>query len=392
MTPDDLHFLTSDAGTKLLADLAQADLAEAHTLGILTRLRKDYAPEQAAAALTLARLRQKAVPKFGDDAQKLFFTPAALEQASDPLVRRYRAQIAAKRRALDVCCSIGTDSLALARAGASAVLGLEFDAVRVAMAQHNAAALNLPAAFRQQDVTQGIPGGYDLIFYDPARRDARGKRIFDVEAYVPPLALVWGWQADVIAVKLAPGVDLSQLADYGGLVEFISVAGDLKEAVLWLGVGESGTKATLIAPDGRVQHWQRDGMPDVVIAPPRRWLLEPDAAILRAGLVQDVAETLDATLLDETIAYISSDEKPQSAWVRAWEILDWMPFHLKKLRAYLRAHDVGKVTIKKRGFAMSPEELSARLKLKAGSASRTLVLTRHAGQPIVLICADMVPS
>ncbi|MBC7870509.1 MAG: SAM-dependent methyltransferase, partial [Chitinophagaceae bacterium] len=64
-----------------------------------------------------------------------------------------------------------------------------------------------------------------------------------------------------------------------------------------------------------------------------------------------------------------------------------MPFNLKKQRAYLRERNVGTVTVKKRGSALTPEGLIADLKLK-GDETRTLVLTRCAGRPIVMICSD----
>ena len=125
-------------------------------------------------------------------------------------------------------------------------------------------------------------------------------------------------------------------------------------------------------------------------APPHRWLIEPDPALIRAGLVQDVAARFGGNLLDETIAYITADTVPDSAWVRGWQILDWMPFHLKRLRDYLRERGIGRVTVKKRGSPVTPKELTAKLKLK-GEQSCTLVLTRHSGQPIVLICEDFNP-
>jgi SAM-dependent methyltransferase len=390
------EFLASPQGERLLAELAQDDLSDSKTLAILARLRKQFDAEQAGAALTMARLRQKAVAKFGEDAQTLFFTPDALEQASDPHIRRYRAQYAAHKTVLDLCCGIGSDALAMAQAGAN-VTGYDMDEIRIAIARHNAAVLGVSAAFEVRDVMQGIPAGADLIFFDPARRDEQGKRIFDVTQYQPPLSLIQQWQASSIVVKIAPGVDLAQVRDYGSGVEFISVAGDLKEAVLWTGAnvpdwarqGAITTRATLITADGIVHHWQRDHEPDVPIAAPRGWLCEPDPAILRAGLVQDVAESHQGALLDETIAYFTTDTKPDSVWLRAWRVLDWMPYNLKKLRAYLRDHHVGRVTVKKRGSPIMPEELIAALKLKSGAETRTLVLTRYQGAPIVLICDDI---
>lgn len=384
----DLEFLMSAPGGALLAQLHEQDLSDARTLGIVSALRKTYTADQSRAALTMARLQVKAVDKFGADASRLFFTEDALQQASDPLVRRYRADtIPAGARVLDACCGIGADALAFVQAGAQ-VIGLDLDPLRVAIARHNAAALGYEMArFEVADVRQGIPAGYDLVFFDPARRDYRGRRIYDVERYLPPLSTVRGWPTGPMLIKLSPGVNVSQLTEYGGGVEFISVAGDLKECVLRLNCGVNGISATLLH-EGTVLHWRRAGpAPDVGLSPPLGWLLEPDPAIIRAGLVQDVAAYFNAMMLDSTIAYLTVDDAPRSPWVRCWPVLDWMPFHVKSLRAYLRQHDVGQVTVKKRGSPVTPEALVPQLKLK-GMQHRVLVLTRCQQQPVVLICGD----
>lgn len=383
----DIEFLRSSVGEALLERLTHEDLSEANTLRLLTALRKEYTAEQVGAALEMERLRIKAVEKFGDDAQHMFFTREALEQASDPLVRAYRAEIIGAHSVIDACCGIGADSLALAAKGA-VVHGLDLDPARVAIAQYNAAVLGLEVQFDVADVTTGLPPA-EWAFFDPARRDERGNRIYDVEQYHPPLSIVNAWNHSSLAVKLSPGVDLDQLKNYSGLVDFVSVAGDLKEAILWLGDGVKPLRATLLIDDVHY-FWQREAgfTPNTGYSSPRGWLVEPDPAILRAGLVQDVAASLNGFLLDETIAYFTTDSRPDSPWVRAWRVLDWMSFNLKKLRAYLRERNVGNVTVKKRGSPLTPETLIPQLKLK-GDESRTLVLTRLEGQPIVLICETM---
>ncbi|MBZ0297229.1 MAG: methyltransferase domain-containing protein [Anaerolineae bacterium] len=389
ITLSDLDFLTRPVGAALLESLAAEDLGEQHTLSLVTRLRRDYAAEAVNAALTLARLRQKAVGKFGDAASGMFFTAEALEQASDPLVRRYRSERIQVQMVIDACCGIGADALALTQAGVD-VQGIDLSPVRIEMARLNAAALglNAQARFEIGDVREGLPLA-EAIFFDPARRDERGKRLFDVEQYQPPLSTVRGWMSPQIVVKLSPGVELTQIEAYGGCVEFISVGGDLKEAVLWLNRDDAvqSTQATLLVADA-AYHFQRDGEePESLLSEPQGWLLEPDAAILRSGLVADLAQRFGASQLDETIAYLTADTPPESPWVRSWRILDWMPLHLKKLRAYLKARHVGRVTVKKRGVSLTPEDVIANLKLK-GPEARTLVLTRRQGQHVVLICEN----
>lgn len=387
ITLDTLNFLSSPAGERVLARLADEPQLthDGATLSLLTALRKDLPPDQAGAALELARMRVKARAKFGDDAARMFFTRDALEQASDPLVRKYRTTlIPASTGVEDMCCGIGSDALAFAQAGFT-VNGYDLDPLRVEMARLNAGVLGLPIHFNVVDAREWQPQG-ETVFFDPARRED-GKRIYNVEQYEPPLSLINHWGALRVLVKLSPGVDLAQLAAYQAGVSFISVNGDLKEALLIRGY-EPNRVAVLLTPDQT--HHLYDGKLTVEVRPPRAWLCEPDPSVIRAGCVQTLGAMIDGTLLDETIAYLSSDEKPESVWLRAWKILDWMPFNLKKLRAYLRERNVGTVTVKKRGFPITPEELIPMLKLK-GESSLTLVMTRWQGTRIVIVCEDYQP-
>ena len=389
ITRSDITFLQSPDGQSLLSKLAGEDLSPQAILSLVSRLRKDYPQQEVTAAISMAQLRQKASTKFAGDAPYLFFTDDALQQASDPYIRHYRTQNVTGLHVLDVCCGIGTDSIAFARAGAI-VHGLDYDETRITIARYNAAVLNLDIRYTVADVTQELDtANYDLIFFDPARRDANGKRLYDVEQYLPPLSLINEWQAEQIMVKISPGVDLAQLEAYGGAVEFISVDGDLKEAVLHKSE-KSGLIATKIE-NGDSQSWENTGEPVTVpIKAPSGWLCEPDASILRANLVQNLTDSMNGHMIDSTIAYFCTEDFPESSWLRAWKIREWLPFNLKKLRARLREMDIGTLTVKKRGSPITPEDLIRKLKLK-GSLSATVVLTRYQEQPVVIICDDILP-
>lgn len=115
-----------------------------------------------------------------------------------------------------------------------------------------------------------------------------------------------------------------------------------------------------------------------------RWLHEPDGAVIRAGLVAEVAEPLAATLLDPSIAYLTTQDEVRTPFARSYEVTDVMPFGLKRLRALLRSRGVGAVTVKKRGSAIEPESLRRQLRLR-GDEQATIVLTRVAGAPTVLL-------
>ena len=67
----------------------------------------------------------------------------------------------------------------------------------------------------------------------------------------------------------------------------------------------------------------------------------------------------------------------------AYAVEDTFPFQLKSLRTWLRDRGVGRLTIKKRGTAVEPEQLRRQLRL-AGDNEATIVLTRVAGRQSVL--------
>jgi hypothetical protein len=118
---------------------------------------------------------------------------------------------------------------------------------------------------------------------------------------------------------------------------------------------------------------------------PGAYLYEPDPAVLRAGLVTTLAGRLDAQQLDPDIAFLTANERVDTPFARSWPVEDWMPFGLKKLRAYLRERRVGAVTIKKRGSPIEPGTLVRDLRL-AGDNEKLVVLTHFEGKPIVIVC------
>ncbi|MHA7961433.1 class I SAM-dependent methyltransferase, partial [Streptomyces sp. L500] len=359
----------------------------AQELATATRLRRDHPADLVSAALGQARLRQRAVAKFGaEDAYRMFFTPNGVEQATRATVAAYRAQrfsALGVRRLADLCCGIGGDAIALARAGIE-VLAVDRDPLTCEVARANAAALGLAELIevRCADVTEIDTSSYDAVFVDPARRGGRG-RIFDPEAYSPPLswAVEAARRAPHAALKIAPGVPHEAIPE-DAEAEWISDGGDVKEAVLWFGTDPAARRATLL-PGGASLVGR--GLPDPAVRPVGRYLYEPDGAVIRAHLVAEAAAELgDGGLIDETIAYVTSDELRDSAYAAAYEITDVLPFNLKKLKAIVRERGIGVAVIKKRGSAVEPEELRKKLKL-AGANSCVIVLTRVAGAPAMLL-------
>lgn len=390
MDLDQLAALRTPEGSAALA--AAARVAGGDPLAAAAALRSTgMPPALAAAALTQAELRRRAVGKFGPPAAGMFLTRAGLEQATRRPVadrRADRLRAAGVRALADLGCGLGADALAAARAGIR-VYGVEADPVTAAMAAANAEAAGLAELFTVEcgDATAFDVGRVDGVFCDPARRRAgTGRRIFDPNAYSPPWDFVVGLAERVpyTVVKVAPGIDHA-LIPAGAEAEWVSADGDLVEAALWCGrLARVPRRATLLRGD--VAHeLTGSGDAEAPVGPARRFVYDPDPAVVRAHLVAELADALDATLADPSIAYLYADAPAATPFARCLEVTDVLPFSLKRLRALLRDRRVGRVEILKRGSALEPEKLRRDLRL-AGDEGASLVLTRVAGAPTVLVC------
>jgi hypothetical protein len=171
----------------------------------------------------------------------------------------------------------------------------------------------------------------------------------------------------------------------GGVeAEWVSDHGEVKEAALWSGrLATTARRATVIGDGGLATLTDEDD-PGAGVRDVGEFLYEPDGAVIRAGLVTAVAAGVDGGLVDEHIAYLTSDASYRTPFARGYRVLERLPYREKQLRAALRERGVGVLTIKKRGVSVSPDELRHRLALQ-GDRTATLVLTRVAGHGTALL-------
>ena len=377
MSPDALQLLGS------IGDLdAKADVVK-----LVSALRAEgYHPSLVAAVLTQAKLRRRARKKFGDFTDGLLFTEDGFEQAS----RLQAAALHAGRflgakveRVADLGCGIGAESLAMAAVDLR-VDAFEIDEVTAAIATFNLGAFD-NVEVHHADVTTVDLSEFGGLFFDPARRElggSRGERAlrkFDPSEYSPNFDwVVEQARTKPTGIKLGPGHPHEAIPD-DCEAQWVSIDGDLVECTLWFGaVGRSkvARAATLVNERGR--HEIVSESKQAVNAEAhglKRYLFEPDNAVIRSHLIAELAEQTNTKLLTDSIAYLTSDEPVQSEWLRGFEIIDEMAFDRKKLKAYLRERNIGILEIKKRGADITPETLRKELSLH-GDNSATLIVTR----------------
>ena len=397
--------LLSAAGRELLDRLAGEDVTPDRALALSSALRGRYPAELIAAALTQQALRVTARAKFAL-ADRMLFTRAGLEQASSELTARHAAERfataglgagagAGAGPVADLCCGIGGNTVALAARPAAPVIGVDADPTSLEFARHNAAvcAPGADVALVCADVRELPLTGLGAVFIDPARRD--GQRRLPPGQYRPPLAwcLRLAETTPLVGVKAAPGLDRAAVPP-GWETEFVAVGRELKEALLWspaLTTAGTATRATVLPSGDSLVSSATDPaepVPAAPLAPPGEYLLDPNPAVTRAGLVADLARSLGAWQIDPMIAFLSSGEPARTPFARTLRVLDSAPWHEKKFARRLRELGIGSADIRRRGLAGDVDQIRHRLALR-GEGAATIVLTRVDDKPWGLICVPL---
>ncbi|MCZ0913943.1 class I SAM-dependent methyltransferase [Gordonia amicalis] len=386
---DDVGFLRSRHGEKALETVSGLALTSSSMLSDITEVRSRYAPHDAALIETV-RCRRRATTKLRDPAE-LLLTDDALQQATASVVAEHRAaEIAGRFPASvvhDMTCSIGAELRELVRAsGISGAIGSDLDRVRLAMARHNVPDATLLVADALTPTSSA-----DVLLADPARRSDAG-RIFRLDQLTPPLLeLLATYAGRVLIVKCAPGLDHQMLRNrfgFDGEVQVTSLDGGVREACLWSGPGiETRRRATVLRtrPDGSVSLFEITDHEDdeVPAGEAGEWIVDPDGAIVRAGLVKHYAHRFGLWQLDPQIAYLTGGSVPAGA--RGFRVIEQVGVTEKILRKALAVHDCGPLEILVRGLDVDPDQLRKKLKPK-GDRPLSVVLTRIGRKGTAFIC------
>ncbi len=348
-------------------------------------LRRRFPVLMCHAALGLVQLRDHAKEKFAR-AEQMFFDREGYEMATRAEVAQYRAwRLRDRAEIVDLCCGIGGDLLFLGQA--ARVTAVDVEHRRLQMARLNCAAHELSAVhFVAADARVLKPRG-DAIFFDPARRSdgARRRRSAD---YDPPLAFVNELQRHVadVAVKVSPAIPEEEIPS-GCEVEFVSSGGQCREAVLYFGRLATAARRATILPERHTITSDLEG--PAPIGPPGAYVYDPDPAVVRAHLIDELARKLGGWKLDAQIAYLSSDTFVQTPFARAYRVLETLPFQIKKLRRRLREQGFFPQQVKRRRFPLEPIEVERKLGIDSGDIPVALLLTRLADRTTCLICQNM---
>lgn len=364
-----------EAAPQLVREAATSQEPE---LRLQQRLRKRFDADVVRDALQLADLRQRATARF-TRGEEMWFDSVGLQQATAEIVAQHKAT-RFEGPVQDLCCGIGGDALALARRGP--VLAVDRDPGRGLCCSWNARLHGVTEQLRVlvADVEQ-LEVRTDLVHIDPDQR-ARpgGRRTSRIQDAVPGKEFLDALQKRVAggAIKLSPAANfLGYFPDCE--VELVSLKGECKQAVVWFG-DLAGAR-----PEDQRQLFRATVLPDAAtisghpltsplrVEPPGEYLFDPDPAVVRAGLVDVLAETYGLWRLDESEEYLGGCEPMKTPFARCFRIEAVTLQRTRAIREAARVADFGPVEIKCRHVPVDADAMRKKLKLGGNEAGVILV-------------------
>lgn len=382
---EDIRWLISPEAGEVLAELASNP---ASPVRVAERLQRRYSRARVRLLLGQVELRRRAVAKF-PEAEQMFFLAQTLEQATDIHVARYKARrYPAGQRIADLCCGIGGDSIALAERGL--ITAVDCDEATVLLAEANVRNLlhkegrNPGHAFLAGDVAHFDVGAFAAWHLDPDRR-ASGRRTTQITSYAPGPETIerLRTEREEGALKLAPATQVPESWQERSELEWIGRDRQCRQQVAWFGSlaqspglrratvlrtapGEPPIVATLAG---------KAGVRSPIAGQIGRYVFDPDATVLAAGLEGALAQQHGLTALHPEVPYFTADEPIVDPILQCFEVTDVLPFDRKRIRRLFHDRGVGRVEIKTRGIAERPEQIRRELRL-GGDRSAVLLLAR----------------
>jgi hypothetical protein len=403
-------------------------------LQVSTQLAKEFSNEERAAIMDYMALVPKFHEKFGiENTAFLLCDKLALEQSTAQDIGRWKANLwpsgpeAVGKTVHDLCCGMGGDSFFLPKE--LTAIGVDLDENRLAMYRYNSSVMRgvSPESSNAHtilgDVRQ-VAQHADYFTIDPARRAIEGENQRDLRNLTPTFE-------EVIEIskhykggmaKIPPGYPICEIPR-GTEILYIGSRTDCRECLVLFGElaqNPDHVRAVMVDKTGNeIANWTfardekrearneseqsqydhnyelegRDRVyrtssseSDLPLGGISKFIAEPAPVLLRSHLFGVVALAHDETthLISPGIAYVTS-EKPLPAPAFAnYEILESSEISTGAVRAMLKSHDIGKLTLKLRGVKVDPDQEIKRLKPK-GKNSATLFYTRLDGEKIAIL-------
>ncbi|MBQ7462241.1 MAG: hypothetical protein IJS63_08315 [Bacteroidaceae bacterium] len=343
---------------------------------------------------------QKKLPLWAKTDGIIYPARVSMEQCSSEQAALYKQQLVerllpgTKQKMVDLTGGFGIDFSFLARLFEEADY-VEQDKDLCEIARHNLPLLGLKEVAIHNETCEEFldeMGDFSFIFIDPSRRDAAGRKMVALSDCSPNVEALQGKlleHAPIVMVKLSPMIDIQDVLlrlPNVSEVHVVSVGGECKEMLLVICRDKKSLTYHCTNITAKTQTFctdRRDAEP-VIAAHPERYLYEPNASILKAGVQNALCQHYDVGKLHPFSHLFTSAHFIEDFPGRSFMIEDYCGFAKKDLNRMLRGIDQCNLTV--RNFPSSVAELRKRLKLREGGDCYLFATTLCDGSHALLRC------
>ena len=332
----------------------------------------------------------------------------SVEQSSSEKTALWKANLVNGATLLDMTGGFGVDTYHFSKI-VQHVTYLEKNTELFDIVQHNFKALNAQniKAINGNSLTflKNTTQKFDWIYLDPARRDEVGNRKIGLAGYFPNLLDIQSLlfqKTTKVLVKVSPMLDIQQAIQQLGTVQkviVLAVQNEVKELLLVLQQKEtleripsnlnstfSNFQCVDLRKDGREITYESTGNRDyydLVFNPPKNYIYEPNAAILKAGLFKEIAIDFKLNKLHPNTHLYTSEQLVADFPGRIFKLKGVENFNKKAIAPYL---DHKKANITTRNFPYAVAQIKKKLGIKDGGFVYLFATTLQDEKLKILIC------
>lgn len=311
-----------------------------------------------------------------------------LEQTSSETTAKYKAELISGKKFLDLTCGFGIDAFFLSENSEKIIL-VEQNSGLLDMVQHNWTILNRKAIFINQNLEDFLKENsekFDVVFLDPARRDAHRNKVFLLEDLSPNMLEIQDKLLEIsnqILIKLSPLIDISYLASVlkNTLeIHIVAVKNEVKEVLVLIDSGKQIEEIKIKCvnletsePDFEF-YFDENSQSVSEYSQPMKFLYIPNNTVLKSGAFNLVSERFQLKKLHPNTHFYTSEKRIPDFPGRM--------FSVKKVEA----KEIGKAekyNIISKNYPLKPEEIRKKYHLKDGGENYLIFTTSVKGKIIL---------
>lgn len=349
--------------------------------------------------------RQKALrklPAWSFNFDLFFPSGLSVEQSSSEDTAQFKSELVKGKSMIDLTGGFGVDTYFLAKNFKEATY-CEQNEDLADIFKYNMEVLG-ESKFRIQqgdgvELLTGSPEIFDLIYVDPARRGGQNQKLYKLSDCEPDTVSHWPLlqsKARSVLVKASPMMDIKQsLQELPEIqqVWVVSVKNEVKEVLLLWEKDKKAEEITIhcvdLRPEGRQEFdfsFQKEALAESNFSEVKSYIIEPMASILKAGAFKYFGQLYGLEKLHPNSHLYTTDRYYEGVPARVFEVIGELHQPKKEVKSLFPK---GQVNVIARNFALSPEEIKNKFRLKDGG-NDFLICTRVGEKYRVFHCRKML--